>query len=73
MNWTKMTSAVPPYDTRVLVRGKNQWGAYEYAIAFNQCYQPHCALTQIIELSYGNEPVRFHDVPFEVDEWVELE
>lgn len=73
MNWIKIEDRMPPYDTRVIVRGKGQYG-YDYAVAYNEAYGTLC-MTQLFSL---DEKLRdklptYVGVPFKIEEWMELE
>ena len=86
--WISIKDKIPPFDTLVLVRHlyigeevtiyKNfkpclvRPQYYEYAVAYNECYPPDMVMTQVLTLpkSVCVEDTR---VPFEIEEWMELE
>lgn len=70
------TDDSPPFNTLVVVRGKDKvYDVWCYALAYNECYQPEMCMIQRFELYKEDEnklPV-YYGVPFEIEEWMELE
>ncbi len=74
-NWIDIDNRKPPFDTLVLVRGKDkEYIFHRYALAYNECYPPEMSMTQVLELkkeTMEKIPV-FNEVPFDITEWVEV-
>lgn len=71
--WYNIEELKPPYDTLVLVRGKDkEYGIYRYALASNLCYRPQINMCQVVECK---DIMQKYDceIPFEIEEWMEIE
>lgn len=74
LTWHKFKDRKPPFDTRVLVRGWQQYGSVRvvlFAVAYNECWPPHYAMTLLDETARNTELTLTHWAELDEEIWEE--